>query len=192
MVKRYKIAKGKDRLADLFPADSRLSSARFRILIGLFNHLRLSESGSATLSDVAKAAARSEAEVAEALEVLIALGYVEARHEGGDSPPERTAGNAATAVSLSIWSESSGTSAMCFMNWLRFVLRPEEWECFDRLTITLREELGGWVDRFAAARSVGRDDGLLDDIRRRLALEETSPAPITSMVAPVRQRPRAS
>ena len=69
--------------------------------------------------------------------------------------------------------EESRSSAMRFMVWLRFVLSPDELDACDRFAIAHKDEWSGWIDRFAAARAAGRDDGLLDDIRRRLTEDKT-------------------
>ncbi|HSR55458.1 MAG TPA: hypothetical protein VLN73_04415 [Alphaproteobacteria bacterium] len=87
--------------------------------------------------------------------------------------------------------DDSQPPAMRFMTWLRFVLGTEELEACDRFALDHQDEWNLWVECFPTARAVGKEDELLEDIRRRLS--EVSPgitlAPPKPGVAGRRPRP---
>lgn len=72
-----------------------------------------------------------------------------------------------------LMSDNTQPAGMRLMIWLRFVLGTEELEACERFALEHKEEWNTWVDCFSAARAVGREDELLEDIRARLA--EISP-----------------
>lgn len=69
--------------------------------------------------------------------------------------------------------DDSQPPAMRFMTWLRFVLGAEELEACERFALDHQDEWNLWIECFPAAKAVGREEELLEDIRRRLS--EVSP-----------------
>ncbi len=108
------------------------------------------------------------------LDHLIAAGDANIRNGQGANKAARQSqsGGADDESPIADWNPLVGdetrSSAMRFTVWLRFVLNPDELDACDRFTLSHKDEWCGWIDRFAAARAAGRDDGLLDDIRKRL------------------------
>ncbi|MCZ6886219.1 MAG: hypothetical protein O7E53_07655 [Alphaproteobacteria bacterium] len=108
------------------------------------------------------------------LDHLIAAGDANIRNGQGANKAARQSqsGGADDESPIADWNPLVGdetrSSAMRFTVWLRFVLNPDELDACDRFTLSHKDEWCGWIDRFATARAAGRDDGLLDDIRKRL------------------------
>ncbi len=69
--------------------------------------------------------------------------------------------------------DNSQPPAMRFMTWLRFVMGTEELEACDRFALDYPDEWATWIECFGAAKAVGREEELLEDIRQRL--NEVSP-----------------
>jgi hypothetical protein len=69
--------------------------------------------------------------------------------------------------------ENTQPAGMQLMIWLRFVLGTGELQACERFALDYAEEWNTWVECFVAAKAVGREDELLEDIRARLA--EVSP-----------------
>lgn len=72
-----------------------------------------------------------------------------------------------------LMSDNTQPAGMQLMIWLRFVLGTGELQACERFALDFPEEWNTWVECFIAAKAVGREDELLEDIRARLA--ELSP-----------------
>jgi hypothetical protein len=73
-----------------------------------------------------------------------------------------------------LMSDNTQPAGMQLMIWLRFVLGAGELEACERFALEYPDEWNTWVECFIAAKAVGREDELLEDIRTRLT--ELSPS----------------
>jgi hypothetical protein len=73
-----------------------------------------------------------------------------------------------------LMSDNTQPAGMQLMIWLRFVLGTGELSACERFALEYPDEWNTWVECFIAAKAVGREDELLEDIRSRLA--EVSPS----------------
>jgi hypothetical protein len=109
----------------------------------------------------------------------------ESARGGANRPPERRGGGEGEGGIDPLMRDDSQPPAMRFMTWLRFVMGTEELEACDRFALDYPDEWATWIECFGAAKAVGREEELHEDIRQRL--NEVSPG-IT--LAP--PKPRAS